>query len=80
MNATVKVPVHTLPLVNSFRKYSRNFYAKDADELFISLPTKNKQPDFAFIETYIIVTQKLVIKDVVYWKDKIIATTQCIIK
>jgi hypothetical protein len=33
--------------------YGRNFYAKDADNLTISLPTKNSQPDFDFMETFI---------------------------
>lgn len=56
--------------------YSRNFYAKDADALVISLPTQNKQPDFTFMETYVKAIQKLVIKDVVDWKDTIINTTQ----
>lgn len=60
--------------------YSRNFYAKDADGLFISLPTQNKQPDFAFMETYIKATQKLVIKDVVDWKDKIINATKNVVR
>jgi hypothetical protein len=33
--------------------YGRNFYAKDADELNISLPTKNNKPDFEFMESFI---------------------------
>ncbi|MBL4653777.1 MAG: restriction endonuclease subunit S [Flavobacteriales bacterium] len=33
--------------------YSRNFYAKDADELNISLPTKNGKIDFEFMESFI---------------------------
>lgn len=33
--------------------YSRNFYAKDADELTIQLPTKNGKIDFAFMEKFI---------------------------
>jgi hypothetical protein len=33
--------------------YSRNFYAKDADELNITLPTKNGKIDFDFIESFI---------------------------
>jgi type I restriction modification DNA specificity protein len=60
--------------------YSRNFYAKDADKLLISLPTKNKQPDFNFMETYIKATQKLVIKDAVNWKDEIISKTKCVVQ
>lgn len=30
--------------------YGRNFYAKDADELNISLPIKNKQPDYQLMK------------------------------
>lgn len=33
--------------------YGRNFYAKDADILNISLPTKNGEIDFAFMESFI---------------------------
>ena len=33
--------------------YSRNFYAKDADELTISLPTKDGKVDFEFMESFI---------------------------
>jgi len=33
--------------------YGRNFYAKDADELNISLPIKNNQIDFKFMENFI---------------------------
>lgn len=60
--------------------YSRNFYAKDADALSISLPTKNNQPDFDFMETYIKATQKLVIKDVVNWKDEIINKSKSVVR
>jgi hypothetical protein len=33
--------------------YGKNFYAKDADNLNISLPTKNNKPDFKFMESFI---------------------------
>ena len=33
--------------------YSRNFYAKDADELSISLPTLNNELAFSYMENYI---------------------------
>ena len=55
--------------------YARNFYAKDADELNIQLPTSNQQPDYDFMETLISAVQKLVIKDVVnYSSDKMAKT------
>lgn len=52
--------------------YGRNFYAKDADLLNISLPVKEKKPDFKIMEILISAIQKLVIKDVVlYVNNKI---------
>ena len=58
--------------------YSRNFYAKDADELDISLPVCNGKPDYPAMELVISAIQKLVTKDVVKYSDrKIAATKQC---
>lgn len=59
--------------------YSRNFYAKDADELNIQLPTSNQQPDYSFMEILISAVQKLVIKDVVRYADSKIAATKQVI-
>lgn len=42
----------------------------------ISLPTKNNRPDFDFMETYIHAVEKIVIKNVVAWKDKEIEKTK----
>lgn len=56
--------------------YSRNFYATDADELNILLPTKNNQPDYEIMETFISAIQKLVIKDVVLYAEKKIQATK----
>lgn len=47
--------------------YGRNFYAKDADNLNIQLPTINNQPNYQLMETLISAIQKLVIKDVVLY-------------
>lgn len=59
--------------------YSRNFYAKDADKLYISLPVKNEQPDYELMSTLISAIQKLVIADVVKFSDeKIKATNQVV--
>lgn len=55
--------------------YSRNFYAKDADELYISLPVKEGKPDFEFMESFISAIHKLVIKDVVRFADRKIEAT-----
>ena len=61
--------------------YSRNFYAKDADELDILLPSKENKPDYSFMSTLISAIQKLVIKDVVlYFNRKIDETKKVIAK
>ncbi|WP_456325939.1 restriction endonuclease subunit S [Desulfonauticus submarinus] len=49
--------------------YGNNFYAKDANELNISLPTKNNQPDYALMETLISAIQKDVIKEVILYVE-----------
>ncbi|EIM2919103.1 restriction endonuclease subunit S [Escherichia coli] len=50
--------------------YGRNFYAKDADELVIHLPSKNAHPDYLFMETLNAAVHKLVIKDVVQYAER----------
>lgn len=50
--------------------YGRNFYAKDADELNISLPTKDNKPDYELMETLIFAIEKLVIRDVVEYVER----------
>ena len=60
--------------------YSNNFYASDADELNIQLPTKNNKPDYATMETFIKAVEKLVIKDVVLYADSKIKTTKSVVK
>lgn len=59
--------------------YGKNFYPKDADELFIQLPVKNGTPDFETMELLISSVHKLVIKDVVLYSDKKIAATKKIV-
>ena len=76
----VTTTIHKTSYAGQF-SYSRNFYAKDADELVISLPTQtNKQPDYAAMEIFISAIQKLVIKNVVLYADEKIAATKKIIK
>ena len=60
--------------------YSRNFYAKNADELNIKLPVKNNQPDYELMETFISAIQKLVIKDVVLYANRKIAATKHVVR
>jgi hypothetical protein len=50
--------------------YGRNFYAKDADDLNISLPIKDNKPDFETMETIISAIHKIVIKDVVLYIEE----------
>ena len=48
---------------------------------YISLPTtKTGTPDYEFMETYIRALEKVVIKGVVDWKDRIIKTTKAIVR
>ena len=71
----VTTAIHKSSYTGKF-SYSRNFYAKDADELEILLPVKNKLPDYSTMENLISAIQKLVIKDVVDYADKKIAATK----
>ncbi|MFC0491846.1 restriction endonuclease subunit S [Listeria grayi] len=50
--------------------YSNNFYAKDADELTILLPTLGDKPDYTFMEQYIEIMHKLIIKDIFTWLNQ----------
>lgn len=50
--------------------YSRNFYAKDADELNILLPTKDNNPDYLFMSVFMSAIHKLLIKEVVLYSDR----------
>lgn len=59
--------------------YGHNFYAKDADELNILLPARSTVPDYDLMETLISAVKKLVIKDVVNYADKKIASTKEVI-
>lgn len=49
--------------------YSRNFYAKDADELNILLPVKDGKIDYDFMNHIGRAIEKMVIKDVVEWSS-----------
>lgn len=59
--------------------YSKNFYAKDADELYISLPSVNGDIDYKTMEIISSAIHKLVIKDVVLYADKKIEATKTIV-
>jgi len=70
--------IHKTSYTGKF-SYSNNFYAKDADELNISLPSINNQPNYELMETFISAIQKLVIKDVVLYADKKIEATKSVV-
>lgn len=59
--------------------YGNNFYASDADELYIKLPTKNGSPDYNSMDTYIRAIEKLVIKNVVKYADEKLKTYKTIV-
>ena len=71
--------IHKVSYAGQF-SYSRNFYAKDADELKIFLPTKNGTPDYDFMNTYISAIHKVVIKEVVLYAEKKIQATKEVVK
>lgn len=62
--------IHKVSNAGQF-SYSRNFYAKDADELNISLPVnEHNQPDYDYMSNYISAIQKLIIKDLVLYTER----------
>ena len=74
----VTTSIHKSSYTGKF-SYSRNFYAKDADELNILLPTLDTEPDYKVMETFISAIQKLVIKDVVLYSESKINATKLVI-
>lgn len=58
--------------------YGHNFYAKDADMLNIMLPVQRSKPDYHFMEILISAIQKVIIKDIVQYADRKIATTKSV--
>ena len=60
--------------------YGRNFYAKDADILNISLPVNQHEPDYAAMETIVSAIHKLVVKDVVLYADEKMVTMKSVVK
>lgn len=56
--------------------YGKNFYAKDADELWIMLPVKGEKPDYGTMELIISAIQKLTIKNAVIYNNSKIKKTK----
>ncbi|WP_306354741.1 restriction endonuclease subunit S [Phocoenobacter atlanticus] len=74
----VTTAIHKSSYTNKF-SYSRNFYAKDADELNIQLPLLDNEPNYQIMEIFIKAIQKLVIKDVVLYSEQKRALTKQVI-
>ncbi|HHE9995360.1 restriction endonuclease subunit S [Haemophilus influenzae] len=70
--------IHKVSNAGQF-SYAKNFYAKDADELNISLPIKNSEPNYEQMEIIGSAVQKLVIADVVKYADRELSTYQSVI-
>lgn len=79
-NFNEKKALYFIVLFNKLQKLLQGVLVRDFERTFyaskISLPTKNNQPDFDFMETYIHAVEKIVIKNVVAWKDKEIEKTK----
>ena len=61
---------------SSFTWGGSSFNIKIIANQLMKLPTQNKQPNYAIMETFISAIQKLVIKDVVLYADRKIAATK----
>lgn len=70
----ITTAIHKVANAGAFH-YGRNFYAKDAAPLHISLLSKSGEPDYAQMETFIRAIEKLVIRDVVLYADRELAAT-----
>lgn len=70
--------IHKVSNAGQF-SYAKNFYAKDADELNISLPIKNSEPNYEQMEIIGSAVQKLVIADVVKYADRELSAYQSVI-
>ena len=75
----VTTAIHKVSYAGQF-SYSRNFYAKDADNLNISLPSVQGKPLYDYMEVFIRAVQKLVIKDVVQYAERKVAATRAVVK
>lgn len=75
----VTTAIHKVSYAGQF-SYSRNFYAKDADNLNISLPSVQGKPMYDYMEVFIRAVQKLVIKDVVQYAERKVVATREVVK
>lgn len=59
--------------------YGNKFNREAMYKTIIQLPSKNNQPDYEIMETFISAIQKIVIKDVVLYTDKKIEATKSVV-
>ena len=82
-NLTENVSLYFCSYLNHFSNYLKGYLVRDFERLVsgidILLPIQNNQIDFHYMETYIRAIEKLIIKGVVDWKNKIIKTTKKIV-
>ena len=71
--------IHKVANAGQF-SYSRNFYAKDADELNILLPEKNGKPDTDLMAQIGRAIEKLVIADVVQFNERELAAYESVVQ
>ncbi|HHC6481042.1 TPA: restriction endonuclease subunit S [Vibrio parahaemolyticus] len=65
----VTTSIHKSSYTGKF-DYGRNFYAKDADELSISLPKKDNKPNYSLMASLLSAIHKLVMKDVIEYVER----------
>ncbi|MCK9471691.1 MAG: restriction endonuclease subunit S [Bacilli bacterium] len=64
---------------SSFKWGSSSFSVNTIENQLVKIPTKNKQPDYKTMETFISAIQKLIIKEVVLYTGRKISTTKDIV-
>ena len=79
MNKKVKLFITTSinKITNGSYSYGRQYRIKSFEQTSIMLPIKETgEPDWTYMEKYIKAIEKVVIKDVVKYKDEMIAKTK----
>lgn len=80
MNLNEKIANFMLTLMRKsfshFQWGQSSFNENVLKNVVIKLPVTSDAPDFAFMESFITAQQKLAIRDVVLWKDKVISETR----
>ena len=80
MNLNEKIANFMLTLMRKsfshFQWGQSSFNENVLKNVAIKLPVTNDAPDFTFMESFITAQQKLAIRDVVLWKDKVISETR----